>query len=408
MCRVFPLIHKMSCLKIYSNFLKTLAVFSTLTFFSVLAMPEPKNLGGPDLSELTYTTDLLESNLHRIRGELEVSLKKEEKLFNQLQLLRYNDRIGSIQKKTVSSLEVNTEKSDLTVHSYPSDDKLVETEARSAELKSQILELEDSAIRLEREINKVRQMNSTVAIEDSEIFEEGMMIVVADELGLVLGTHYCGDSSCGSGETLSVDIPKSGTYYLRLISASTKNVPDTQYRIRPFRFADKEQTDQATSLVHLGERVSSELTSKDQKNGYRFFVENRIPLKIEMSSEVASATGWKLSILDELNSRIETIKCSSTDCKNGTTLLFTPKTQGEYRILIESGSDYSAPTGAYSFEILSASDQTKEIEPNDLRPQKMKIGEALVGSVSSIEDQDNYSIEIQKPGRLSIDLSGGG
>ena len=154
--------------------------------------------------------------------------------------------------------------------------------------------------------------------------------------------------------------------------------------------------------------MSTELTSKDQKNGYRFFVENRIPLKIEMSSEVASATGWKLSILDELNSRIETIKCSSTDCKNGTTLLFTPKTQGEYRILIESGSDYSAPTGAYSFEILSASDQTKEIEPNDLRPQKMKIGEALVGSVSSIEDQDNYSIEIQKPGRLSIDLSGGG
>ena len=89
-------------------------------------------------------------------------------------------------------------------------------------------------------------------------------------------------------------------------------------------------------------------------------------------------------------------------------MLFTPKTQGDYRILIESGSDYSVPTGAYSFEILSASDQTEEIEPNDQSPQKIKIGEALVGSVSSIEDQDNYSIEIQKPGRLTIDLSSGG
>ena len=128
-----------------------------------------------------------------------------------------------------------------------------------------------------------------------------------------------------------------------------------------------------------------------------------------MFSEVASVSGWKFSILGgEQNSVIETIRCSSTECKNGTTLVFTPKSKGDYRVLIESGSNYSAPTGAYSFQILTAIDQTQEIEPNDQRPQKMKIGEALVGSVSSTEDLDIYSIEMQKPGRLSIDLKGEG
>ena len=126
-----------------------------------------------------------------------------------------------------------------------------------------------------------------------------------------------------------------------------------------------------------------------------------------MSSEVASVSGWKLSILGgEQNSVIETMKCSSRECKNGTTLVFTPKSEGDYRVLIESGSNYSAPTGAYSFKILTAIDQTQEIEPNDQRPQKMKIGEALVGSISSAEDLDIYSIDVRKPGRLSIDLRG--
>ena len=89
-------------------------------------------------------------------------------------------------------------------------------------------------------------------------------------------------------------------------------------------------------------------------------------------------------------------------------MVFTPKSEGDYLVLIESGSKYSAPTGAYSFQILTAIDQTQEIEPNDQKPQEMKIGEALVGSVSSTEDLDIYSIEVQKPGRLSIDLRGEG
>ena len=118
-----------------------------------------------------------------------------------------------------------------------------------------------------------------------------------------------------------------------------------------------------------------------------------------MSSEVASVSGWKLSILGgEQNTAIETIRCSSTECKNGTTLVFTPKSEGEYRVLIESGSNYSVPTGAKSFQIMTAIYQTQEIEPNDQKPQEMKIGEALVGSVSSTEDLDIYSIEYESQG----------
>ena len=372
-------------------------------------MSENQSLDGPDVSELTYKTELLESNLLRIRGELEDRTKEQERLFNQLQLLRYNDRIGSIQRKTVSTAEITEEKSNLTVQSYPSDDKLVEIETRASELKSRILELEVSATRLEKEISKLRQMNSNVGIEGSEIFEKGSMIVVSDKLGVVLGTHYCGDSSCDTGETLSVDIPRPGTYYLRMVSASTVNAPDNQYRIRPFNFTEMKTTAQVPSVIHLGERVSAQLDSKDQQNEYNFVVDDLTPLKIEMSSEVASVSGWRLSILGgEQNSVIETIRCSSTECKNGTTLVFTPKSEGDYRVLIESGSNYSAPTGAYSFKILTAIDQTQEIEPNDQRPQKIKIGEALVGSGSSTEDLDIYSIEVRKPGRLSIDLRGEG
>ena len=409
MCRVFPLMHKISFLTNLSKYLKILGLFFSLTFSAIPAMSENQTLDGPDVSELTYKTELLESNLLRIRGELEGRTKEQERLFNQLQLLRYNDRIGSIQRKTVSTAEITEKKSNVTVQSYPSDDKLVEIETRALELKSRILELEGSATRLEKEISKLRQMNSNVGIEGSEIFEKGSMIVVSDKLGVVLGTHYCGDSSCDTGETLSVNIPRPGTYYLRMVSASTVNAPDNQYRISPFKFTETEPTAQVPSVIHLGELVSAQLDSKDQKNEYNFFVDDLTPLKIEMSSEVASVSGWKLSILGgEQNTVIETIRCSSTECKNGTTLVFTPKSEGEYRVLIESGSNYSVPTGAYSFQILTAIDQTQEIEPNDQKPQKMKIGEALVGSVSSTEDLDIYSIEVRKPGRLSIDLRGEG
>ena len=399
--------HEISFLIKFGKYLKVLGLLFSLAFPAIPAMSENQIPDGPYASELTYKTELLESNLLRIRDELQGRTKEQERLFNQLQLLRYNDRIGSIQRKIVSTAEITEEKSNLIVQSYPSNEKLVEIETRASELKSRIFELEVSAIRLEKEISKIRQMNSTVGIKGSEIFEKGSMIIVADELGVVLGTHYCGDSSCGTGETLSVNIHRPGTYYLRLVSASTVNAPDNQYRIRPFKFTETEPGAQVPSVIHLGELVSVQLDSKDQKNEYNFVVDDLTPLKIEMSSEVASVSGWKLSILGgEQNSVIETMKCSSRECKNGTTLVFTPKSEGDYRVLIESGSNYSAPTGAYSFKILTAIDQTQEIEPNDQRPQKMKIGEALVGSISSAEDLDIYSIDVRKPGRLSIDLRG--
>ena len=170
MCRVFPLMHKISFLTNRSKYLKILGLFFSLTFSAIPAMSENQTLDGPDISELTYKTELLESNLLRIRGELEGRTKEQERLLNQLQLLRYNDRIGSIQRKTVSTVEIAEKKSNLTVRSYPSDDKLVEIETRASELKSRILELEVSAARLEKEINKIRQMNRTVGIEASEIF----------------------------------------------------------------------------------------------------------------------------------------------------------------------------------------------------------------------------------------------
>ena len=165
MCRVFPLMHKMSILINFIKCLKVLVLLLSLTSPAIPAMPENQSLDDPDASELTYKTELLESNLLRIRNELEGRTKEQERLFNQLQLLRYNDRIGSIQRKTVSTAEITEEKSNLTVQSYPADDKLVEIETRALELKSRILELEGSATRLEKEISKLRQMNSNVGIE---------------------------------------------------------------------------------------------------------------------------------------------------------------------------------------------------------------------------------------------------
>ena len=89
-------------------------------------------------------------------------------------------------------------------------------------------------------------------------------------------------------------------------------------------------------------------------------------------------------------------------------MVFTSKFEGHYRFPIESCSKFSSTTGALPFPIFAAIDQTPEIGPYDQKPQKMKIGEALVGSVSSTEDLDIYSIEVRKPGRLSIDLRGEG
>ena len=81
--------HKISFLTNRGKYLKILGLFFSLTFSAIPAMPENQSLDDPDASELIYKTELLESNLLRIRGELEGRTKEQERLFNQLQLLRY-------------------------------------------------------------------------------------------------------------------------------------------------------------------------------------------------------------------------------------------------------------------------------------------------------------------------------
>ena len=79
--------HKISFLTNYNKYMKILGLFLALTFAANPAMSEIQSLGGPDVSELAYKTELLESNLLRIRHELEGRTKEQERLFNQLQLL---------------------------------------------------------------------------------------------------------------------------------------------------------------------------------------------------------------------------------------------------------------------------------------------------------------------------------
>ena len=109
MCRAFTLIHKTSFRRKFNKYLKILRLLFPITLLPIPALSENQIPDGPDLSELTYKTELLESNLLRIRDELEGRTKEQESLFNQLQLLRYNDRIGSIQRKTVSTSEITEE-----------------------------------------------------------------------------------------------------------------------------------------------------------------------------------------------------------------------------------------------------------------------------------------------------------
>ena len=107
MCRAFTLIHKISLLINFSKYLKIIRLLFPIILLPIPAMSENQIPDGPDLSELTYKTELLESNLLRIRDELEGRTKEQERLFNQLQLLRYNDRIASIQRKPVSTSEIS-------------------------------------------------------------------------------------------------------------------------------------------------------------------------------------------------------------------------------------------------------------------------------------------------------------
>jgi hypothetical protein len=48
----------------------------------------------------------------------------------------------------------------------------------------------------------------------------------------------------------------------------------------------------------------------------------------------------------------------------------------------------------------------KEVEPNDITPQKVAFGESLLGSIDEASDMDYYSIEVSKPGRLAVQLTG--
>ena len=59
-------------------------------------MSENQIPDGPDLSELTYKTELLESNLLRIRDELEGRTKEQERLFLSLIHISEPTRLLSI------------------------------------------------------------------------------------------------------------------------------------------------------------------------------------------------------------------------------------------------------------------------------------------------------------------------
>lgn len=363
-----------------------------------------------DLTELTFQTELLELNLDRIQQEIRFSQKQEEQLFNELQLVRFNHRLGSIQRKEISSVSIGKEKSELNVQSYPTSDKLNEVEKKASSLRSRVRELELSASRLSREIQRIGQLNKQpgkVKASD-EVLDDGIMINVVDSSGRVLQSEHCAGPQCLKSKTLSVDITESGTYYLQLLSGSSTKAWGDGYEIKilPREFADSVRSARSVVPVDVGELISGKLRTKEDVFDYSIKVEEAVEMKIEMSSEVATASGWTVEIYENDNSKIASFDCKAMECKEGRSFFFTPGSSGFYKLSVRSGSEFSKPTGSYTLQFSAKDSVRKEVEPNDITPQKVAFGESLVGSIEEASDMDYYSIEVSKPGRLAVQLTG--
>ncbi len=359
-----------------------------------------------DFSELTYRTELLESNLRRIQRELVLNQRKEEQLFNELQLFRYNDRRGSIQSTKISSISIGKDNPEMAVQNYPNSKKLREVEKAVSEIKAKVYELEESAAKLKQEIQRIEDLNDRSRNVSRESLANGVMINVVDSSGTVLGSEYCAGSQCLTPKTLSVDIAKSGTYYLQLISASTTESWGNSYKIIPSQFVGSRKSGKLAIPIHIGESVSGTLQSKEDVLEYFIEFEKAVDMRLEMSSEVASASGWKLELYDSGGHSFASFDCSATRCKKGETFLFTPNFTGRYKLSVASGSEFSSPTGGYTLQFSAVDNYKKEVEPNDRIPQKVSLGENLVGFIDDLDDRDHYSIEVIKPGRLDVMLTG--
>ena len=382
--------------------------FLILALVSIPGVVFPQCSEVCDLTELTFRTEVLESNLDRIRHEIRANQKTEDRLFNELQLVRFNNRLGSIQRKEVSTISMREKKSELNIQSYPDDEKLNEIEEKVSNVQSKIHELKASAIRLEREILRIDQLNSPSRDVSSEALDDGIMINVVDSSGRVLRSEHCAGNQCLKAKTLSVDIPESGTYYLQLLSGSSTKTWGDGYRIKiiPSDFVDSARSTKSAVPLDKGELVSGQLRTKEHALDYLINLEKAVEIKLDMSSEVASASGWKIVVYDIDSSEFVSFTCRATECREGKSFFFTPNTSGKYKLSVESGSEFSTPTGSYKLQFTTTDSLSKEIEPNDKTPQKVAFGDSLVGSISEASDMDHYSIELSKPGRLSVQLTG--
>ena len=381
---------------------------AVISMLSISSLASSQCSNDCDFSQLSYKTDVLELNLERIKREIRAYQRQEEQLFNELQLVRFNYRLGSIQRKEISTNPVNNEKSALNGQRYPNEEKLAQVEKKSSELSFNIEELEASASRLEREIQRINQLNGLPGNVSSEIFDEGIMINVVDSDGKVLATGHCTGVQCRDPQTVAVDVTEPGTYYLRLLSGSPTKAWLDSYELKAIAPKGREvlQSEKPPVLIHLGETVLGRLHKKEDSSEYLVDIEDAGDFRLKMSSELASASGWKVTISNEDKDVLAVFQCDSTDCKEGKSFLFTPKSLGRHQLSVESGSDFSVPSGSFSVQLFSVASQKNEVEPNDKAPQKLAFGEGLTGSISDVNDLDHYSIEVLKPGRLTVNLTG--
>ena len=402
------LLYQVIKIPIFQVVKRTIYCFMTLLLLSITSIVFSQCSKNCNLTELILQTEVLESNLDRIRHEIRLNKKKEEQLFNELQLFRFNNRLGSIQRKEISTISMREQKSELNIQSYPDNEKLNQIEKQVSDLQSEIYELEVSASRLEREILRIEQLNSPSRKVSNEALDDGIMINVVDSSGRVLQSEHCAGSQCLKAMTLSVDIPESGTYFLQLLSGSSTKTWGDGYRIKivPSEFVDSLRSTKSAVPLDKGELVSGKLRTKEHILDYLINLEKAVETKLDMSSEVASASGWRVVVYGLDSSELASFDCRATECKEGKSFFFTPNFSGIYKLSVESGSEFSTPTGSYTLRFTTTDSLGREVEPNDKIPQKVAFGDSLVGSINQASDMDHYSIKVSKPGRLAVQLTG--
>jgi hypothetical protein len=225
--------------------------------------------------------------------------------------------------------------------------------------------------------------------------------------GTLLGRFLSSD-----GGDYQIANPESGTYYVGVSAESLYRFSSEHYEItvnhengfaRQFEREGNDSTLAANSLT-MGESISGQLAFSDDLDFYVFSVDEAgaVDIELDLATNYGQAEFFSLSILDQQGQEMARYNTG----QNGTYPVGLAEA-GIYYLSIGS-SEGRHDSGVYSITVKNTQESSNafEFENNNTigTANRLPLGVATTGQVSSNSDSDFFSVEVTSAGFLTIEL----